>query len=299
MNFDEYIKKLRQLTRVEAEFEKEIKAIKDKFVAEFRKALQDAPTENKSILVRNSKGVAQRKTTNVLARNDAMNKFILSLPKRFEQALKDVGFTGRAQKYIRNFSDFEAATASYHADQNEQELDSKALTEITKSMQDLVKERLLGANGLLAQTVLAQVTDTLRNGAVNSVPLGTAIDQIGDYLAGKPDEVGEFSHFATLIARDGYRQYQGRINEELSAQFGYNGIRYINSIVEESRPQCRRWVDKEYILFTELQAEIDWAYNNGSGMIPDTTVNNFLENLGGYNCRHYGIPVFIESESAT
>lgn len=294
MNLSEYLKSLRVITREEAEFEKTIKAIKGQFVAEFRKQLQDAPTEKRSVLVRGSNGIAQRKKVDILQRNDAFNKFILQLPKAMERALKQAGFTGKAQQYIKSFASFEAATASFHAAQNEQKLDGTALTRITKSMQDLVEIRLTHADGLLTQTVLAQVSDTLRSAVVNSVPLATTIDQIGDFLAGKPDEAGEFSRQATVIARDGYRQYQGAINTELAGQFGYNGLRYFNSIVDESRPQCKRWVEKEFIRFDELQDEIDWAYTNGTGMMPDTTVDNFLENLGGYNCRHYGIPTFIE-----
>jgi aminopeptidase N len=40
-----------------------------------------------------------------------------------------------------------------------------------------------------------------------------------------------------------------------------------------------------------LQDEIDWADNNGTGMIPDTTPENFCQNRGGFNCRHIAYPV--------
>jgi len=40
-----------------------------------------------------------------------------------------------------------------------------------------------------------------------------------------------------------------------------------------------------------LQQEINWAFQNGQGMIPETNPDNFIINRGGYNCRHEAIPV--------
>jgi len=60
-----------------------------------------------------------------------------------------------------------------------------------------------------------------------------------------------------------------------------------------------RWADKGHILFSELEEEIRWAENNGSGMIEGTTPDNFAELRGGYNCRHFAVPVFIETNEET
>jgi hypothetical protein len=34
-----------------------------------------------------------------------------------------------------------------------------------------------------------------------------------------------------------------------------------------------------------------WADANGTGMIPNTTPENFCQNRGGFNCRHIAYPV--------
>ena len=45
------------------------------------------------------------------------------------------------------------------------------------------------------------------------------------------------------------------------------------------------------LLFEDLEEEIAWAENNGTGMIPNTTPENFCQNRGGFNCRHIAYPV--------
>jgi hypothetical protein len=45
------------------------------------------------------------------------------------------------------------------------------------------------------------------------------------------------------------------------------------------------------LLFEDLEQEIAWAENNGTGMIPNTTPENFCQNRGGFNCRHICYPI--------
>jgi hypothetical protein len=61
--------------------------------------------------------------------------------------------------------------------------------------------------------------------------------------------------------------------------------------------QCEEWVNfeengkKGLILFEQLEEQILFAENEGTGMIPNTTPENFCQNRGGYNCRHIAYPV--------
>jgi hypothetical protein len=61
-------------------------------------------------------------------------------------------------------------------------------------------------------------------------------------------------------------------------------------LIEDSRSQCVRWVKKRILQKSELDSEISWANNNGSGMIAGTNKENFAVYRGGYNCRHSAIP---------
>lgn len=289
------IKTLRNIAAKELDFEKEIKAVTDKLVKDFsRKIIDNAPTERRAISVTDTNGNRRRETASVIVSGSKLDDFILRLPKLLEKSLADIGFTGKAQNFVQNFDTVKDANLSFHEEQNKRKADRAVVTSITNQMKKLVTDRLTNANGTLSQTMLVSIRQTLQSNAVSSVPLTTTIDQIGDFIAGTPDTAGQFSRLATLTARDGYFQFQGKIDQELSAQFDYNAYRYIGSLVEESRPQCVRWADKGHILFSELEAEIGWAERNGSGMIEGTTPDNFAEFRGGYNCRHFAVPVFIE-----
>jgi hypothetical protein len=69
---------------------------------------------------------------------------------------------------------------------------------------------------------------------------------------------------------------------------------YVNSLIRDSRPQCVRWVGMEYLERAKLQSEIDWAFNNGSGMVKSTNPSNFATYRGGYRCRHLAIAVRVK-----
>lgn len=110
-------------------------------------------------------------------------------------------------------------------------------------------------------------------------------------IQGGDGNKGMMERWVGQIARDSINQYEGTIHTAVKNEFGFTAIRYVNSLVEDSRAQCQRWVGMGRIEEKDLPAEIAWAYNNGSGMIPATFTDNFLINRGGYNCRHRAIPV--------
>ena len=95
------------------------------------------------------------------------------------------------------------------------------------------------------------------------------------------------------IARDTINEYQGAINQQIKVQYGLEAVRYVGGLLEDSRPQCVRWVEdfNGYLTDEQLENEIKWAYSNGQGMKPDTTKENFCVKRGGYNCIHEAIPV--------
>ena len=102
-------------------------------------------------------------------------------------------------------------------------------------------------------------------------------------------------------SRDALLQYDGVVNEAVRKVYKMDALLYVGSIVKDSRAQCERWVRETkngklgLILFEDLQDEIDWADNNGTGMIPNTTPENFCQNRGGYNCRHIAYPVRLQN----
>ena len=86
-------------------------------------------------------------------------------------------------------------------------------------------------------------------------------------------------------------QMQGAANQAIANEYELDGYAYVGTEVENTRPQCSRWIDKGFLYIKELQDEISWANTNGTGMIKGTTPSTFAIFRGGYNCRHEAIPM--------
>lgn len=106
---------------------------------------------------------------------------------------------------------------------------------------------------------------------------------------------GVLNRWIGQVARDTINEYTGTINAQIKVQYELNAVRYVGGLVDDSRAQCVRWVEDfgGILRDDQLEAEIRWAYNNGSGMKPDTTPENFCQKRGGYNCIHEAIPYRI------
>jgi hypothetical protein len=125
---------------------------------------------------------------------------------------------------------------------------------------------------------------------------GSVVDaerQLRLLIKGDEKKYGVLQRWVGQTARDAVNQYTGTINQQIKVQYELTAIRYVGGLVEDSRDQCRRWVTdfKGYLRDADLPFEIEWAYKNGSGMMPDTTPENFCQKRGGYNCLHECIPV--------
>jgi hypothetical protein len=287
MSLADDLKKMRAAQQKEADFEAYIKVVQPKIVKEFKKKLDAIPTKK-------GKNLAG-KTIDVVADNEELDQFILELPDTLEEVFDKTGYRREAYKFLTNFDLLEEANISLQETVNDVKIQRKTLGRVRAAMVDFTINQMVG-NGLKASLILP-VADSLKLAAIGNASYLETVDKLGDILGGTDETVGAFSRLATLATRDSFYQYNGLINSEIAKQFDYNAYQYIGSLVEESRPQCDRWVEMEYISFDELESEIQWAFDNGSGMIVGTVPDNFAMFRGGYNCRHICIPVFREPEN--
>ena len=110
-------------------------------------------------------------------------------------------------------------------------------------------------------------------------------------VRGGNGKAGLIERHVGTVARDSLRQYRGRLNKVIQTENELDFIRYVGNVIKDSRWQCRRWVDMEYLEVSKLAREVRLAFNRGSGMIPGTTKDTFIINCGGYNCLHTAFPV--------
>jgi hypothetical protein len=300
---EKQLKAIREIERKEAKFEEYTRGITQKVSDEFKKKLREIPSKSVVKIVTKNGKTKRIRVTVIDAQSKDYKSFLAGLPAQFQSTLKEVGYTDKAVEFTDLYGEIEDEIVQLHDDLSNVKSDKKKfgaaqnrLNSMRQNMVDFTINNLLERGGELEAAVLPEIKKALNNAAMGQADLFSTIDSIGDVLAGDGEVDGIFARNATRIARDSFYQYQGAINQTIAVEFEMNAYRYIGSIVEETRAQCERWVEQEYILFSELQAEIDWAFTNGSGMIKETDIDTFGIYRGGWNCRHLAIPVFYEPD---
>jgi hypothetical protein len=281
MNKQEIEKAARKLVELidttEADFAKWVKKnqriILDAIVAEFN----DAPTE---------KGR--------LTSGNEMRKFIAALPTKVRAALKKTGFTKKVTDYVRTFEDMQQLQIDLHKTVNGINA-ATAINSVRQKMVDLTVSNMVGQG--MDNMFITPLQNKLSEHSTVGVSLKDMVTSMKDFINGNPNNQNTtFTNYSLQIGRDAIGQYDGLVNQKIANQFDLNALIYVGSVVEDSRPQCERWLEKEFILISDLADEIDWAFSNGSGMIAGTTADNFTMFRGGYNCRHQAIPIRVSEE---
>lgn len=155
-------------------------------------------------------------------------------------------------------------------------------------------------NSLLESNINLKFVNPIKQILYSRVAFGGSVvdaeKQLKRIIYGNDETYGVLKRWVGQVARDAINEYQGTINAQIKVEYDLNAIRYVGGLLEDSRPQCVRWV-KEFgglLRDDQLEAEIKWAYKKGSGMKPDTNPNNFCQKRGGYNCIHDAIPIRVK-----
>lgn len=153
-------------------------------------------------------------------------------------------------------------------------------------------------NNMTGDSLTVNVRQGIREGLQRNVFAGAKLTDTRDFIAEyltkqKGDKYARLTRYAMTWAQDGILQYDGQIYDRFRQEYPPSHIRYIGSLIADSRPQCVRWINKYdgLIPVDKLQSEIQWAVTSGSGMNLATTPQSFCTYRGGYRCRHKAIPV--------
>ena len=192
--------------------------------------------------------------------------------------------------FLRNFETLKQFNFDIHRDIND--LSPNELGELINPIQRATVEQTL--QSLTGSGVSSNFIEPVRTGIYQNIVAGSTKADLEAYLRryilGTPEVDGLFSRYVKQVSRDALNQFDGQVNAKIANEFGLDAYRYVGSLIEDSRPQCRRWVAMGVIQSKDLPAEIAWMNANGTGAIPGTTPENFSIYRGGYNCRHSAIP---------
>ena len=206
------------------------------------------------------------------------------------KAIKNSDYPKNVNDFLRSFETIKEFNTDIHKNVND--LSDKELNDLINPIQKQTVENTL--QGLTGSGVNTNFIEPVRQGIYQNIVAGSSITDLEKYLTNyiisNAEKLGQFKKYAGQISRDALNQFDGQVNSRIAEDFGLDAFEYVGSLIEDSRPQCRRWVAKGTLLKSDLENEISWANNNGTGMIPGTNSENFAIYRGGYNCRHSAIP---------
>jgi len=219
---------------------------------------------------------------------DKTNKKLLSrLTPELQKAIEDADFE---KSMLRFFDDFD------QIGQNIRDLHNR-VNSIKIPISELQAEKAIivdsTINGLVQANMNQSFLIPVKQALFNKIRFGASVTDTESYLRQMimgDENAGLIERWVGQVARDSANQYEGTIHQKVKEEYGLTKTAYVGPILENTRPQCERWVEMGEIEDSELQNEIDWANNYGKGMIPGTDPSTFAILRGGYNCVHTAIP---------
>lgn len=253
------------------------------------KLLTDATEIEKEILAAIEELLSQFDTKGgKFVRGKDTDKLINGLKGTIDRIIQQSQFPSAVDGFLLNFDQLEENMQAIHQELNKIKVPSSLI-----SKQKVWAIQAVTFNMKEAQ-VLLNFIDPVKRVLFNYVNSGSGLleanKEMRRLVLGADKRNGLIERWIGHAARDAIYQYEGAVNTVIADKYGLERIRYVGSLVEDSRPQCKRWISKKFLKKSELSKEISWAKNNGSGMIPTTGPENFMVNRGGYNCRHSAYP---------
>jgi len=218
-----------------------------------------------------------------------------SFKTAIERYLQRAGYYDMISQYLTGFDAMAEAQKEIQKDLNAISLTQSFLNQFKR----LAIKQVV--DNMTKQGLMTALINPIRNELNIAVNQGSSLSDVVASIRGQLSTTekrqGILKKLSLQSTRDALGQYDGTVNEAVRKTYKLDALLYVGSLVKDSRPQCERWTQYEangkrgLILFEQLEDEILWADSNGTGMIPNTTPENFCQNRGGYNCRHVAYPV--------
>lgn len=271
---------------IESEFEN-----LESFLATFNFSIQEVQSDVFDMLLKLIAKLPQKEGR--LVYEDKVKQLILKFEDQVIAELGKGKYYKGVQNIIANFDNLEKVRKSVSAYLTESErinifkanIDPIKKGYIQKIAQSLGSKDALGLN----------YTSTIKNLLFEHAALGLTVSEATERLfkiaMSKEPGGGLLGRYAGQVARDSLFNFTGSVDQAIGDYIGAKDVNYLGNVIEDSRPQCIRWVVKfkGFIPGNKLKSEINWAKKNGKGYsdhLPDLTVQTFAIVRGGHNCRH-------------
>lgn len=232
-------------------------------------------------------------------RSKELDRMLASLDSEMNRLIRTSTYPSAVADVARSYTDIQKYSLEVLGNVNpamdvNAEATRLGINAIREQAVETITERLTTAD------ITVQIKEPIRQAIIRNIQGGAPVSQVRSFLVKtleRPEnaELAPFARYASQITLDGVLGWDGQIYDRFRSEYEVTEIRYIGSLIQDSRPQCIRWVRtmNGVIPIEKLQSEILWAQNSGSGMKKFTTPSTFCADRGGFHCRHKAIPVFV------
>lgn len=204
------------------------------------------------------------------------------------------------KKYRQKVADFiedldvvQEKIINIHKDFNKVEIPEKEIMQAQKFIKEKVEHNLI--QGVKDQ-VLRPMEELLVNQVVSEASVKDTNKILNDFNKnGKTVVSGEkiptIDELVEQVAMESAYDVPRATNTIIQKTYKLKGIRYVGTLVKDSRPLCRALVGRGRVSLDEL-AVLLAVPENQQGLFPGTNIDNFTTFCAGYRCRHIALPVF-------
>lgn len=220
---------------------------------------------------------------------------INELEQQIRRIVTNSKYQNNVSSYLRDFDKIKDVNIRLQKSINGINASKIKLSTVQRMSRNQVINELLGQG--LDTNFVTPVRDIIYDSVVSGSSIKDAEKTLRTFIRGDKTRLGTLERYVSQVSRDSISQYDGLIQGRIAEEFNLNAFAYTGSLIQDSRAQCIRWVSKGILKTSELEREIQWAFNNGTGMIPGTIPANFSSLRGGYNCRHETIAIRLTPEN--
>lgn len=231
-------------------------------------------------------------------------KLINSIDKELNDIILNKPYLKSVANFVKTFDAVDKLQGEYFASITNKFTPSKVLEAVKKVTVDQTIDQLT-ENG-----IAANYTDKVKELLVRNITGGGQYsdftESIRKTIIGKEGEDGKLVRYSKQIVIDSINQYNRTYTKTITDDLGLVWYRYTGSLLTTSRDFCKAMINLDYFHVSEIpdmlkgkigstKVAINSNNNLPFGMIEGTNSNNFITNLGGYQCGHTVFPVITES----
>ena len=229
-------------------------------------------------------------------KNSVQNIRLLSkLRSKIESIVLNDSYKKKVEQFAQTFNTVATLQNLYFTSLDKRFTPSKIL--------GAIKEDAIGATirslteGGINANLTSGIEDILRTYIRNGGEYVELVDKMKTFISGNNNVPGYLTRYARQVTIDSIQQYNAAYNHAISAELGYEWYMYIGSNITTTREFCQKMTKKKYFHKSELpeilkgridgqQVRINPKTDLWYGAREDTSVNNFNDRRGGYQCRH-------------